>query len=165
MYNFFNKNGMKLALGVGLLFVGLHFFMIYSGFQGGEYSAADDLTKLSSDQMKDINFFNFGLKSAVFLTAIAFLLAFVVFGIWDLIKYPKRAMRTLGALIVIGILFVIFYSTSTMETAGSLGMTHEKFNITENVSKFISAGIKTSIALMVLAALGVILGEAFSAIK
>ena len=40
-----------------------------------------------------------------------------------------------------------------MESAGKLGELHEKFSITENVSKFISGGLKTTVGLA-LAAFG-----------
>ena len=64
----------------------------------------------------------------------------------------------LGLLGLIAIFFIL-YSTADAEGAGKLGETIDKFNITPNVSKFISAGIFTTVGLLALSALFIVLAE------
>ncbi|MEE9438912.1 MAG: hypothetical protein V3V14_07930 [Saprospiraceae bacterium] len=165
MYKFLIKKGPTLALGLGATVIAIYLISIYSGFNGGPYDMSTDLAKLSDTQLADVTYFDSGIKITVLLVSIAFLLAFVVFGIRSLIMYPKSAIKFLVGFLALAGVFFALYSMADVETIGSLGMSHEKFNITDNISKFISGGIKTTLGLLVLSVLAVIGGELYSAVK
>lgn len=96
---------------------------------------------------------------------VAFALAFVVFGLTDLIKFPKNAIKIGGGILFIGLVFFILYSTSSFDNTGRLIGLNEKFDITENISKFISGGIKTTLGLLGFSVIAVVLGEIWSQFK
>jgi hypothetical protein len=152
MYNFLTKNGQTVALGLGILAIAIFLGSVFSGI------SADPAIDLSTDLNKydgksDISFFNPGLAVTIGMIAIAALLAIVVFGIINLLKFPKGAIKFGIGLVVLAVIFGGLYATSNAETVGKLGELHEKFSITENVSKFISGGLKTTVGLA-LAAFG-----------
>jgi hypothetical protein len=152
MYNFLTKHGQSVALGLGILVIAIFLGSVFSGI------SADPALDLSTDLNKydgkaDISFFNPGLAVTIGMVVTAALLALVVFGIINLLKFPKGAIKFGIGFIVLAAIFGGLYATSSMESAGKLGELHEKFSITENVSKFISGGLKTTVGLA-LAAFG-----------
>jgi len=74
------------------------------------------------------------------------------FGVMGVFTNPKGSMKGILGLVGILILFFIFYATSTsgMEIP-SLATLLGKFEVTENVSKYIDGGIKTAVWGIVLA--------------
>jgi len=159
MYKFLTKNGQGLALGLGLFVVAVFLITTFSGLSSAGYDMSTDLNKLTSEQKADISFFNPGLYLTLFLAGLALFLAFVVFLVTDLLKFPKSAMKIgIGFLALIAIFFIL-YSTADAEGAGKLGATIDKFNITPNVSKFISAGIFTTVGLLAASAVIIVLAE------
>ena len=86
-------------------------------------------------------------------------LALVVFGIINIMKFPKAAMKFGIGLVVLAIIFFALYATSSMEQGGKLGMLHEKFGINEGVSKLISGGLKTTVGLAVAAFVIMVISE------
>ena len=165
MYKFLTKNGQSLALGLGVLVIAIFFINIYSGFNAAGYDMSTALNKLPDEEQSAIGFFDAGIKLTVFMIVIAFALAFVVFGLTDLIKFPKNAIKIGGGILVIGIIFFLLYSSSSFDQAGRLAGLNEKFDITENISKFISGGIKTTLGLLGFAAISVVVGELWSQFK
>ena len=150
MYNFLTKHGQLAALGLGILVIAIFLGSVVSGF--GSNDAIDmstDLMNLDPEARAAISFFNPGLGATVGLVILAAVLALVVFGIINIIKFPKNAMKFGIGLIALGIVFFALYATSNMETGGKLGMLHEREAITENVSKFISGGLKTTVGLAI----------------
>ena len=106
MYKFLTKNGQSMALGLGVLVILIFLVSTYLGFSSMGYDMSTDLNKLSDAEQADIQFFNPGIFLTVAMIAVAFVLAFIVFGIADLIKFPKNAIKF--AIGLIG-LIVVFY--------------------------------------------------------
>ena len=165
MYKFLTKNGQSLALGLGVLVIAIFLISIYSGFSSAGYDMSTDLNKLSDAEQAEINFFDAGIGLTVALIIINFILAFVVFGILDLVKFPKNAIKFLIGAVALAIVFYILYATSNFDTSGRLATLNDTFGITEGISKFISGGIKTTLGLLGLSALAVIVGEVWSILK
>ena len=165
MYKFLTKNGQSLALGLGVLVIAIFLIFAYMGFSGMEDGMSTDLNKLSKEEKGDINFFSPGLILTIAMIILAFVLAFFVFGIIDLIKFPKNAIKFAIGFVVLLIVFFALYATSSFDTAGRLEQLNETFSITEPISKFISGGIKTTLGLLGLAVVGVIAGEIWSLVK
>ncbi len=165
MYKFLTKNGQSVALGLGVLVIAIFFINIYSGFNAAGYDMSTALNKLPDAEQSAIGFFDTGIMLTVVMAVVAFVLAFVVFGATDLIKFPKNAIKIGGGILVLGLIFFALYSTSTFHDTGRFVMLNEKFDITENVSKFISGGIKTTIGLLGFSALALVLGEVWSQFK
>ncbi len=152
MYKFLTKNGQALAFGLGGLVVAIFLITALTGLSSAGYEVGTDLNKLSADQKAGMNFFNIGIGLTVFMAALAGFLALVVFGITDLMKFPKSAIKFgIGLLALLAVFFVL-YSTASGEATGSLARIIDKFNVTDGVSKFISAGIWTTIGLALSAA-------------
>lgn len=165
MYKFLTKNGQSLALGLGVLVIAIFLISIYSGFNSMGYDMSTDLNKLTDAEQSEIQFFNSGIGLTVALIIIAFALAFVVFGIADLIKFPKNAIKFGIGAVGLVIIFYILYATSSFDTAGRMEMLNDRFAITESISKFISGGIKTTLGLLGFSILAVVVGELWSLFK
>lgn len=150
MYNFLTKNGQLIALGLGILVIAIFLGSVVSGFNAN--AAIDMSTDLNAyEGKKDITFFSPGLGATVAMVILAGVLALVVFGIINILKFPKDAMKFGIGIIALVLIFFGLYATSNMESAGKLGMLHEREAITENVSKLISGGLKTTVGLAVAA--------------
>ena len=76
-----------------------------------------------------------------------------------MVTNPKGAMKAIVALVVLGVLFFALYSTSASESSGIVANALEKFNVTEGQSKFISAGLKSTLILGAAAALSFVVSE------
>lgn len=158
MYKFLTKNGQLIALGLGILVIAIFLGSVFSGFGANE--AIDMSTDLNAyDGKADIQFFNPGIGATIFMIATAAILALVVFGIINLLKFPRAAIKFAIGLVVLAIIFGGLYATSSMETSGKLAMLHERESISENVSKLISGGIKTTVGLALAAFIIMVISE------
>jgi hypothetical protein len=129
MYKFFLKNGQQVAFGLGLLLTIIFFVGAFSGD--------------SPDR------FNFGLVAGMLLSVIC-LIAMVVSELYHSITNPKESLQgmiTFGGMLV---LFGILYAVSKTDPA--MADTLNRFKISEGLSKMISAGISTSLLLLLGAA-------------
>ena len=152
MYNFLTKNGQMVALGLGILVIAIFLGSVVAGFNANEtIDMSTDLMNLDPEVRSGISFFNPGLGATVGLIILAAVLALVVFGIINILKFPKDAMKFGIGLVVLAVIFFALYATSSMEQAGKLGTLHERFGITEGVSKLISGGLKTTVGLAIAA--------------
>jgi hypothetical protein len=165
MYKFLTKNGQSMALGLGVLVIAIFLISIYSGFSSMGYDMSTDLNKLSDAEQAEIGFFDTGIWLTVAMIVIAFVLAFVVFGIYDLIKFPKNAIKFAVGVLGLAVVFYALYATSSFDSAGRMEMLNERFEITESISKFISGGIKTTLGLLGFSVLAVIAGELWAIFK
>jgi hypothetical protein len=164
MYNFLTKNGQTAALLLGILAIAIFLGSVFSGISSDP--AIDMSTDLNKyDGKADIAFFNPGLGLTIGMIVLAAALAVVVFGIINLIKFPKAAIKFGMVLVLLAAIFGGLYATSTMESAGKLGELHERFSITENVSKFISGGLKTTLGLAAIAFISMVVLEVFNLFK
>lgn len=165
MYKFLTKNGQSLALGLGVLVIAIFLINIYSGFSSAGYDMSTDLNKLSDAEQADISFFNTGIWLTRAMIILAFVLAFVVFGIADLIKFPKNAIKFAIGVLGLAIVFYALYASSSFDTGGRLAKLNDDFDITPTISKFISGGIKTTLGLLGFSALAIIAGEVWALFK
>jgi len=165
MYNYLTKNGQTLALGLGVLVIAIFFISIYSGFSSMGYDMSTDLNKLTDAEQAEIGFFDSGIAITVAMIVIAFILAFVVFGVFDLIKFPKNAIKFAIGAIGLAVVFYALYATSSFDAAGKMARLNLDNDITENISKLISGGIKTTLGLMGFSVLAVIVGEVWALFK
>jgi len=165
MYKFLTKNGQTMALGLGVLVIAIFLISIYSGFSSMGYDMSTDLNKLSDAEQAKIGFFDAGIGITVAMIIVAFVLAFVIFGIFDLIKFPKNAIKFAIGVLGLAIVFYALYATSSFDSAGRMEMLNEKFQITESISKFISGGIKTTLGLLGFSVIAVVVGELWALFK
>jgi len=165
MYKFLTKNGQSMALGLGVLVIAIFLITALVGFSNAGYDMSTDLNKLPDAEQAGIQFFTPGIMITVAMIVAAFVLAFVVFGIADLIKFPKNAIKFAIGVIGLIIVFYILYATSSFDSAGRMETLNERFDITESISKFISGGIKTTLGLLGFSIIAVIVGEVWSLFK
>lgn len=164
MYNFLTKHGQMAALSLGILVIAIFLGSVIAGFNANE--AIDMSTDLNDlDDISGINFFNPGIAATAFLTAFAAFLALVVFGIINILKFPKSSMKFAITFVALIVIFGILYSTSTMETTGKLDFLHKREGVSENVSKFISGGIKTTVGLAIAAFAIMVISEVRNVFK
>ncbi len=164
MYKLLTKYGQTGALLVGIAVTAIFLITVMSGLSSAGYDMGTDLNALDDEAKAAIGFFNTGLWLTIVLAVIAIALAFVVFGVWDLIKYPKQAIKFLIGFVVLLVIFFILYSSANPEVVGFEDKMIEN-DITPGISKFISAGIWTTIGLGSLAFLAMVLSEIRNAFK
>ena len=150
MYKLLTKHGQTGALIVGVAVTAIFLISVMSGLSNAGYDMSTDLNKLDDSAKDAITFFNPGLYLTIALAVIAVILAFLVFGIWDLVKYPKAAIKFLIGFVALLIVFFIIYTTASPEVIGFEEKMMEN-DISDSISKFISAGVWTAIGLSVIA--------------
>jgi hypothetical protein len=145
LYNILLKNGDAIAVGFSALMFILFALSVYLGSQSAGY----DLSTLTDMPDKsNVNIFNVGLVTVIVLGFIAIILT--IFGIvWDIIKNFKTGAKSVLGFGAIIVAFLAFYFTSSHDSGGRFEAYWSKdpFYITENLSKFISAGLYTLIVL------------------
>lgn len=165
MYKFLTKYGQTAALLLGVLIVLIFLITVSSGLSSAGYDMSTDLNGLPDDAKAAINFFNPTIAITGFLAILTGFLAFVAFGVWDLIKFPKSAIKFLIGLAVLLVVFFILYSTADPSVSEAFQGKYEENNITDTISKFISAGTITAVGLVLIAAVLMILGAIRNAFK
>lgn len=145
LYNQLLKNGDAIAVGFSALMFILFALSVYLGSQ----SANIDLSTLTDRPDKsDVNIFNVGLYTVIVLGIVAILLT--IGGIlWDIFRNFKTGSKSIFGFVGIIVAFLAFYFTSSHDSGGRFDAywSKEPFFITEGLSKFISAGLYTLIAL------------------
>ena len=164
MYKLLTKYGQTGALLVGVAVTAIFLITVMTGLSSAGYDMGTDLNALDDEAKAAIGFFDAGLWLSIILAVIAIVLAFVIFGVWDLIKYPKQAIKFLIGFVVLLVIFFILYSSANPEVVGFEDKMMEN-KITPNISKFISAGIWTTIGLGSVAFLAMVLSEIRNAFK
>ena len=156
MYNLLVKRGDTIAFVVGIV-ISLIFILI-------AFSGLDEFNGLSKAGQKATNIFNFGLYAAIALAIIAGIV-WVLFGLFQLVTNLKGSMKFLIAFGLVLVLFFVFYSMADPGMTGILQGTLEKFDITENNSKMISAALSTGITMGIVAAASFIIFELINIFK
>ena len=164
MYKLLTKYGQTGALLLGIAVTAIFLITVTSGLSSSGHDMGTDLNALDDEAKAAIGFFNPGLWLTIILAVIAIVLAFVVFGIWDLIKYPKSAIKFLIGFVVLLVIFFALYASANPEVVGFEDKMMQN-DITDGISKFISAGIWTTIGLLTVAFLAMILSEIRNAFK
>ena len=150
MYKFLTKNGQILAFGIGVLVVALFLISVTGGI--------GDFNMLAKEDKGTTTIFDLGLQLTIALLIICAIAA-VLFGFYHLITNPKGAIKLIIGLVVLGALFFILLSTSEPETTGIVAAATEKHNVEPNESKLVSAMIKSTLGLGVIAILAFVVAE------
>ena len=150
MYRFLTKYGTGVAFGVGLLATLIFLIPILSGV--GEFNM------LSPDDKGTTSIFNAGLYTAIALIILCFVIS-IGFGVFQLATNPKGAIKLILGIGLIGIMFFVMYSMASPETSAKMQNLAQEFNITDNVSKLISASLWTVIILAAVATGSFVLAE------
>jgi len=165
MYKLLTSKGQVAALGLGIVCSLIAIFSIVSGIKGAGYSTGDDLNQIMKNNPEaTFDFFNPAIY-IVLLLILAAVLAWVFFGVMGLVSNPKGSMKFIIAIIAILALVFILYSMSDSETAGKIYELLQKNSISEGISKMISAGIKATIGLAILAMIAMVGMEIRNAFK
>jgi len=156
MYNFLSKNGQLIAFGLGALLTVVFLAIVFSG--------AEDFSLLSKKEQMQTGIFNFGLQSAIALTAICAVAA-LIFGLIYMVLHFKSSLRAIIGIAVIAIIFIIGYSVADPNSTGSLAQTILEFGVQDGASKFISGAMITTGVLGAIAIAGLILFEIYNLVK
>ena len=159
MYKFLIKNGQSIAFLVGAGISILFGILIYFGIKDRT------LPEMSNEALIQTDIFNFGIQASIGLIALAAILVFGVFAVIGLFRDFQSSRKVLLGVALIVIIFIVFYYTSEAETSGKIKTLMDINGISDNVSKFISAGIKTTVALLVLSGIIWVLSELRNALK
>lgn len=156
LYNLLTKRGQLFAFLLGLIIVLIFFLNVTAN--------ADAFEMMSDEDQKTATLFDFGLKTTIFLIILNAVVA-VLFGLWFLVKEPKRSIKMIIGFAVVLLIGFIAYSSADPGFDGPLLLTLERFEISEGVSKLISAGLSTTLILGGLAALAIVVGEVINIFK
>jgi len=165
MYKLLTKKGQLFALVLGLVSVAIALFSIVGGMKSAGYSLSDDLNQIMKGNPElTFDFFNPALIVVLILIGLA-AVAWLVFGLKGLFSNPKASMKFIIAIIAILILVFALYSMAQTETVGRTYELIQKNGISENISKMITAGIKTTLALSIFAVVAMVAMELRNAFK
>jgi len=161
-YNFLMKYGNLIAMGVSVIILLLFFISINSGMNSMGFDSNTNLI----DHKDEVNFFNPTLKIAIYMIFIA-AIVWVLFGLINLIMNPKGSLKFLLSFVVVLVLYFVFYSTATVEQSGRLGelLSDPIYHVDGNITKHISAGLKTMLSLFGLSILALVVSEVISFFK
>lgn len=161
MYNLLSRKGQLFAILLGIVLICVFLFPAISGLNNGGFGLGEIDLKTMSDSDKSLIFgyFSPGITTTTYLVMFTAILTFVFFGIINFIKFPKEGMKSLIAFVVLCIVFYALYTTSEAETGGRIGMLTQKYDISENTSKMISGGLKTTMGLAALAGVIMVVSE------
>ena len=143
MYEFIAKKGQLIAFLLGVLLTVVFLVIAYSGIE--------DFNMLSTEEQKQSNLFNFGLKSAIILGELCILVWFG-FALYQMITHHiQYSIKGLIMAAVLVLLFVVLYSTNSGLHEGSLAAEIEQAEVSVGQSKLISAALLTTLVLAGLA--------------
>ncbi len=113
-----------------------------------------------------IDFFNFTLWAAIFLTFLA-LIVWLAFEAFGLVLNLKNSYKFLLSFAVIVLLYIIFYSTANASEGGRMAelMADPVYSLTPTVSKHISAGLWTTFTLFIISIVAFAGSEIISMLK
>ena len=150
MYKFLTKHGTGVAFGLGLLVTLIGLISIVAGMSSFNMLAEDDQVTTGI------------FDAALFSTFILLIVTVVValgFGLYQLVSTPKSAIRFLAAVALIVLLGFLFYSLSDVETSGKVYEKIRDGELTGGMSKILTGALWTTIALSVIAILGIVVSE------
>nr|MBS0038444.1 hypothetical protein [Saprospiraceae bacterium] len=156
LYNILIKHGQLFAIILSVLIVGIFFLIVTSG--------SETFDQLPEEEQYLSTIFDFGLYAAFYLIIINAIIA-LAFGVWFIIAEPKRSLKLIIGLVVLIVFGLILYSTADAGLDGPIAGTLSRFDISEGVSRFVSAGLSTTIVLIALAALSIVVAEVINLIK
>jgi len=144
LYKFFTGKGQMVGflLGVGLVLITI--LTAVTGMRSAGYSTGEDFNRILKSESNTETFDFFNLVTLI-PTALVLLIigVIIVFGVIQLVSNPKGSIKILGGLAALLIIAFVFYSMAEPETTGKIGMLHEKFDVSDTASRWISGGIKS----------------------
>lgn len=162
LYNFLLKDGDAIAVGFSAFMLILFALGVYFGSKAGGYDLST-LTELPDKS--NINCFNIGLWSMIIMSIVAIILA-ILGMVWDIFKNFKSGSSSIYGFGAIVVAFLAFYFTSSHDSGGRFdAFWKPEFGITVGLSKFISAGLYSMMALTVVAFLLILIYEVKSFFK
>lgn len=150
MYKMLTKHGQLAAFSLGLLVIIIFMVSVMSGIEG--------FNALSKEDQYSSTIFDMGIRLTLVLLAICALAA-LLFALYQTVTHPKAALKGIISLVVLVILFGVLYSTSVAETTGPVADAVQEFGLSENQSKMVSAGIKSTLLLGGLAVAAFVISE------
>lgn len=124
---------------------------------------APDAAKRATE-IADTGILNTGISVVTALLFIA-LAATIIFGLINLISDFKSSIKFIAGFAVMIILFFVLKGSADHESVGTLVETMKEFNISEGLSKGISAAIKGTVAMTVVAVGSIIVFEIMNMFK
>ncbi len=155
-YKIMTKHGQLFAFLLGLLIVAIFFVNITTN--------VDAFEMMDEEDQAEATLFDFGLRATIILIIVNAFIA-LLFGIWFLIKEPKRSLKVIIGFVVLLVVLLITYNAADPGFDGPIASTLEQFDITESISRLVSAGLTTTLILGGLAALAIVAGEIYNLFK
>ncbi|MEK7253575.1 MAG: hypothetical protein AAB316_02430 [Bacteroidota bacterium] len=143
MYKFLLKRGTTIAFAVGGFISIITIIAIFAGL-----SDFEQVPKEQQPYAKEGNIFLPGLYLTILLL-VASVVVTVVMSVLGALKNPKGAVKGLIAFAGIFAVYLVLYLMAYSKCSGSLAFTIEKFQISEGISKMITAGLQISLILTV----------------
>jgi len=152
MYKFLVSKGQTVALLIGLAVVAIFLISVFMGLSGQGYDTSTDLNKLPDEAKAEVyKIFTPGVMLTVAMIFIAFILAFVVFGVANIMKFPKSSMKALiGIGILVAVLAVLYaMSQGTYAEGTKMSELIDLYKLKPNLVKMIDGGITAAVILAV----------------
>ncbi|MEM9886356.1 MAG: hypothetical protein AAF849_10720 [Bacteroidota bacterium] len=143
MYQFLSKNGQTIAFGLGVVLTAIFLISAFGGIE--------KFNMLPEEEQWQTNIFNIGFYAVIALTILCFAAA-LLFGVGQMFGDLKGALKGIIGIAALVVIFFIVYS-AVDPAADSAGVMKEikQFELTDGQSKFISAGLVTTIILSLVA--------------
>ncbi|MBK8621689.1 MAG: hypothetical protein IPN79_07975 [Saprospiraceae bacterium] len=136
MYNKLLKSGTTYAMMLGVILI----FIFGAGiFAGG--------TTVNADGVEVVEV-GVGLQITIALTIIA-MLAMIIGIIMDIAQAGKKGLKAILGFVVLLVLFSILQASVTVEKGGKWDVLHKEYMVSDFASSFVSAGLYTCGALLV----------------
>jgi len=162
MYKLLTKNGQLFAFLLGAIATAITVGSITANSNKHLLDAPDAAKRAT--EIADTGILNTGLNVVVALVFLA-LAATVIFGLLNLASNFKSSLKFIVGFAVLVILFFVLKGSAEHETVGSLVETMKEFNINEGLSKGISAAIKGTVVMTVVAIGSMIVFELINMFK
>lgn len=166
LFSFLTSKGQLIALLFAVALIAIVFMSIFGGLGSAGYDTSTDLVPILQDEesTQDFGFFGAAVAIPVWLIRIAAVLLLVFF-IRSIVQDPKGSMKMIIGLIVVGVIFFALYSMSDAESTGRVSELAQEFDVSDNVSKMISGGLKTTVGLAIVSAVLMVVMELWNLFK
>ncbi len=162
MYNFLTKNGQLFAFLLGAIST----LIVVGSILGSANKTMLDSPEAAkmAPEIANTGILNTGMNITVLLVVLA-LGATIIFGLLNLVTNFKSSLKFIIGFGVLIVAFFVLKSTSDHESVGKIVETMQEFDIDEGLSKSISAAIKGTIGMAVVAVGSMILFEVYNLFK
>ena len=162
MYNFLTKNGQLYAFLLGAIST----IIVVGSIIGNANKALLDSPEAAkmAPEIANTGILNTGLNITVLLLVVA-LGATIIFGLLGLVTDFKGSLKFIAGFAVMIIAFFVLKATSDHEAVGKISETMQTFDISAGLSKGISAAIKGTIGMAVVAIGSMIIFEIINIFK